>query len=393
MRHDVDVVVVGAGPAGRAVARACAQHELRTLLVDPRPEAPWRQTYGAWCHEIPESLPPSALTARARGVAIGRRVHELGDPYGVLDTAALQAHLTHPDVEVRTARVVGVRAGPAVELEDGTTRRARVVVDATGARQALATRRPAAGPRAEQTAYGLVVPREVAAAVTGDRLVFMDWRPRHGRDGWPTFLYAVPLDAQRVLLEETSLVRRPGLPLAELRERLGARLRAAGLGSSDEVDGAVEKVRFPVDTARHRSPAGVVAVGAAAPVMHPATGFSVATSLALAPRIAGAIAAGGPDPAGAARRVVWSRSAVTVDAMRRRGLATLLALPPAQVPEFFDRFFALPEVHRRAYLGARDDVGASLAAMLALFGQLTPRLRGHLIRGTFGAPGGVRTDQ
>ena len=194
-----------------------------------------------------------------------------------------------------------------------------MVVDATGARQALARRGAARGlegvrPRAEQTAFGVVVPREVAARVSGDRLLFMDWRADHGHEGWPTFLYAVPLDAERVLLEETSLARRPGLPMPELRARLRARLLAAGLTEAEIPDDPadVEKVRFPVDSPRHRSPAGVVAVGAADPLVHPASGFSLATSLRMAPRLATVLAdalRGGADPAAAAkaaRRVVRS---------------------------------------------------------------------------------------
>jgi len=402
-----DVVVAGAGPAGRALARACAALDLRTLLVDPRPHRPWTHTYGSWTHELPDDLPADVVAARGRGVVVARRTHVLDDEYVVLDTAALQEHLTDPAVAVRRGRAVAaVAAGPgrhpAVLLDDGTAAAGRVVVDATGSRQALGRRTGVdGGPRAEQTAFGVVVDREVAARVSGDRLLFMDWRPGHGRPGWPTFLYAVPLDAERVLLEETSLARRPGLPMPELRARLRARLRAAGLGDAEIPDdpAAIEKVRFPVDSPRHRSPAGVVAVGAADPLVHPASGFSLATSLRLSPRIAEVIAEalrGGADPAAAARaarRVVRSPAAMTVHALRRRGLETLLAMPPADVPAFFDRFFSLPPTHRRAYLDARDDVTASVAAMTSLFGRLTPRLRRHLIRGTLlGAPG-VRTEQ
>lgn len=392
-----DVLVVGGGPAGRAVARSCARLGLATTLLDPRPDTPWPHTYGAWVHELPADLPLGVVAARARGVAIGRGVHHLDDEYAILDNAALRDHLADPEVAVQAARVAGPGAG-GVALVDGSSRRARVVVDASGARQVLSTRDRRSGPAAEQTAYGVVVPREVAARVSGDRLLFMDWSPLHGRPGWATFLYAVPLDDHRVLLEETSLARRPGLPIAELRGRLHARLQAAGLDDTEIPAGPAdtERVHFPVDTPRHRSPDGVVAVGAASPVVHPASGFSLSASLRLAPRVAAAIARAletGEDPAHAARGVVRSPAAEVVHAARHRGLEVLLGMPPDDVPDFFDRFFALPAHHRRAYLDGRDDVAGSLAAMLALFGRLSGRSRRHLIRGSLLGAGYGRTEQ
>ena len=66
----------------------------------------------------------------------------------------------------------------------------------------------------------------------------MDWTVAAGTDpGWPTFLYAVPLGGGRVLLEETSLARRPGLPMAALRDRLLTRLARYGITPSPDAGG------------------------------------------------------------------------------------------------------------------------------------------------------------
>jgi lycopene beta-cyclase len=387
-----DVLVVGGGPAGWSVASACAERGLRVALVDPRPDRPWHQTFGSWAHELPDDLPPSLVAASGCGTAVAGRAHRLDDRYVVLDTGALHRHLRHPAVTVHAAKVAGPTPG-GIALVDGTVLTAGAVVDASGAAQVLSRRRPRHGRPAEQTAAGVVLPDAVAARVTGGRLLFMDWRPRHGRPGWPTFLYAVPLGGGRTLLEETSLVRRPGLPVPELRARLQARLQASGIGAGEIAGVPDEIVRFPVDTPPHLPPPGVVAVGAAAPVTHPATGFSLATSLRLAPRVADALV--GRAGAGAvedARRVVRSPAAALVHAMRHRGLDVLLRMPPGEVPAFFDAFFTLPTRHRRAYLDGREDVGASLAAMLALFSHLPARLRVHLITGSVLGPGGVRMD-
>jgi len=376
-----DVLVVGAGPAGRALAGACAARGLRTVLVDPAPGREWRITYGAFTAELPPDLPSTAVAARARGRAVALSGWDLGWEYTVLDVPGLRAHL---DTALDGVTVVAGRAvardAAGVVLADGTRLAARTVVDAGGYRQPLLDRPATAPPAAEQTAYGLVVDEATAAPVVGPgEALFMDWTPGDDRS-WPTFLYAIPVGAGRVLLEETSLARRPGLPTAQLRERLLARLARAGVALPPDAE--VEKVHFPVDARRHRSP-DAVGFGAAAPLVHPASGFSVATALRLAPHVADALAAhlpGDPPAAlAAARTVVWSPAARAVHALRRRGLEALLRMPPAEVPAFFEVFFGLPERHRWAYLTARDDLVGAVAAMNALFGRAGWGLRGRLV--------------
>jgi lycopene beta-cyclase len=383
-----DVAVVGGGPAGRVLAGACTGRGLCTALVDVTPDRPWRITYGAFTADLPADLPETAVAARARGRAVALRERDLGWEYTVLDVPGLRAHLDAglAGVTVVAGRAVH-RSADGVALADGTTLRARVVVDAGGYRQPLRGRTADARPAAEQTAYGVVVDEATAAPVVAPgEALFMDWSPPYGtgsrapRDGWPTFLYAVPLGGGRVLLEETSLARRPGLPTAQLEDRLCARLARHGV--TPPPTAGVERVHFPVDTARHRTP-GVLGFGAAAPLMHPATGFSVATTLRLAPAVADALAAhlpGEPRAAlAAARAVVWPPAARAVHLLRRRGLEALLRMPPDEVPAFFEVFFGLPERHRWTYLTSRDDLGATIAAMNVLFGRAGWGLRRRLV--------------
>ncbi|GAY12502.1 lycopene cyclase family protein [Pseudonocardia sp. N23] len=387
------MLVVGGGPAGRALAAACAARGLTTTLLDPAPQRPWRSTFAAWADELPPGLTPGVVAARATGRAVALTEHRLGWDYVVLDTGSLRAHLDD-GMDRGGVRVVAGRAAAllsphrvAVTGGDASSLSARVVVDAGGHRRPLGAGswRPAR-TTAEQTAHGVVVPAAAAAPlVTPGEALFMDWRPDHGATGWPTFLYGVPLGDGTVLLEETSLARRPGLPLDELRTRLHARLHHHGI--TVPADARVERVRFPVDTPRHDHGAGaVLGFGAAAPLVHPATGFSVATSLTLAPRVAGVLAgalADGVAGAGAVsraeREVLWTPAARAVHTLRRRGLEALLRMPPDAVPAFFDTFLALPARHRWAYLTARDDLGATLAAMTALFGRSGWTLRRRLV--------------
>jgi lycopene beta-cyclase len=370
----LDVLVVGAGPAGRAVAAACGERGLRTRVLDPAPGRPWRATYGAWRDELPAELPASVLAATVAGRAIAATEHELGRRYAVLDVPALRAHLD----DRLAAAGVRVERGRA---ERGALPPAGLVIDAGGAAQPLSVRRPRPRVRAEQTAVGVVVPAELAAPLlpAGEAL-FMDWRQHGGPGDWPTFLYAVPLGGGRALLEETSLARRPGLDLDTLTARLHARLAAHRI--RPPADAPREVVRFALDLPRHRGP-GVLGFGAAAPLTHPATGYQLAEALRLAPAVAGAAVAalpGGPGAALAATRaLLWPPSARAVHLLRRRGLESLLRLPPAQLPAFFEGFFALPERRRRAYLSGRTDLAGTGAAMTGMFGTTSWPVRLRLI--------------
>lgn len=383
----IDVLVAGGGPAGWAVAAACARLGLDTELADLAPDRPWRATYGSWRAELPADA-HAAVAGSGSGGAIGTMEHRLGWDYVVLDNAVLRDGFAVAPVKVLKGRVRAARPeskGVTVDF-DGGQRRAAILLDATGAPRSVL----GASPRrtaAEQTAVGVVVDADAARnLVTPGSALFMDWRPHHGETGWPTFLYAVPVTSGRVLLEETSLARRPGFGLGVLRRRLHARLAHHGITvpSGDE-----ERVRFPVDRplpapGDWRGP--VVPFGAASPLVHPATGYSVATSLQLAPRVATAVRdalqRGGSAAAGiAAWQTVWSPAALAVHTLRRRSLESLLRFPPRLVPEFFDVFFALPERHRWTYLTGREDVAGSAAAMGALFAASPWWLRKRLVLG------------
>jgi lycopene beta-cyclase len=331
------------------------------------------------------------VAASGRGEAIGTTGHRLGWEYVVLDNAALREGFATAPVTVVKGRVRDARSGPGgVTVDvDGGMRRAAVVFDATGAPRSVlgAASRQAS---AEQTAVGVVVEADAARdLVTPGNALFMDWRPHHGETGWPTFLYAVPVTPDQVLLEETSLARRPGLSLTVLRRRLHARLAYHRIAVSPNGE---ERVRIPVDRplpapGSWRGP--VVPFGAASPLVHPATGYSVATALQLAPRVAAAVREalerGSSATAGAAAwRTVWSPAALAVHTLRRRSLEFLLRFPPELVPNFFDVFFALSQQHRWTYLTGREDVQGNSAAMAALFAASPWWLRRRLVFGALG---------
>lgn len=374
MDDQADVVVIGSGPAGWAVADHCARNALDTVLVAPAPTRVWTPTYGLWTGQI-RPLPPGAAFIRATRLLAADRALDRG--YAVLDNEAVMAAYAGTAVRTVADAVVGIEQGrpPAVALRSGRRLRCRVILDASG--QVGAALR---GVRVEQTAYGMVFPAAAVAplAVPGEA-VFMRWD--RAETEWPTFLYAVPLSGGRTLLEETSLARRPGLPLPELRRRLMRRLERAGIDPGERI--GIEQVRFAMDAPPAPVRGGVVPFGVAGGMMHAATGFSVGEALTAAPLLAAAIAQSlprGPDAVRrAARAQLWPVRARAVHRLRAWGQRTLLRLPPELVPEFFDAFFTIPEDLQDAFLCGRDDARGTLTAMTAVFGAASTRLRGAMV--------------
>ncbi|MGW4245116.1 lycopene cyclase family protein [Nocardia sp. NPDC004722] len=356
-----DLLICGAGPAGRALAHRALAHGLTVTLVDPNPRRRWIPTYAAWADELPDWLAPDAIAATVdRPVAWTHRRIELDRRYVVLDTAALQDSLDVSGARLLEDRVAEItRAArhsahgldlPSVRLASGPILPAARVIDARGIGRSAKL--------AEQTAFGVIIDR---ALWPDQDTYFMDWRDDNGAspDAPPSFLYAVPLGSDRVLLEETCLAGRPALTPDTLRDRLHHRLRSRGIVLTG--DEPLERVRFPLHGG-HRTRA---AFGAAGALTHPATGYSVAASL----RLADATLAGDP---------TWPASAHVVHLLRQAGLRALLSLSPADIPLFFDAFFTLAARDQRAYLSGRDDLTGTAAAMTKLFRALPWRLRRQL---------------
>ncbi|MDV6013207.1 lycopene cyclase family protein [Haloechinothrix sp. LS1_15] len=379
-----DIAMIGGGPSGWALASSCAAAGLDTALIDERPHRVWSATYGAWRDEIPDPLTPAIATMPGITRTHAMTGRTLPRQYVVLDNVALARLLHTPDVTVVASRVTASgyhRGGACLRTTDQRQLHARLVVDATGARRRRSRQ------AAEQTAVGVTVPAEYARRLVPDApeaAWIMDWRQAVPEAIPPTFLYALPVGPDTVLLEETSLARRPGLGFDVLARRLRTRLAAAGI---TQHAGPVEQVRIPLDApvagagppSAHRGP---MRFGAAAGLTHPATGYQLVTALTLAPRLAAVLAEhlpGAPHRAAAeARYAMWPPRALAVHALRRMGLRALLRMPAAAVPEFFEHFFELPAELQRAYLSGREDPRGTATAMAALFDAVPWRLRRYL---------------
>jgi lycopene beta-cyclase len=394
----VEVVVIGDGPAGSALAQSCNRAGIDTLLVGD--DAAWAATYSTWIDDL---VDPSVnelvdvhsvmATSSAEMWAYGARGHQLGRAYGTFDNALLQRALRSGVAHRRAlvTEVVVARAGSGelhrIDLDNGEALRCRVVVDATGWPARFARQSGAQAP-AWQTALGVVL----ADPPEGDlgRPTFMDFRSVIGTDGAPsnvgphgvtTFCYSLPV-RDGWLVEETVLAARPAVEPIALLPRLAARLgRHPDSVLADAI--RTEYVRIPLGGSRPGPDQPIVAFGAAAGYVHAATGYSVAASIRAAPRVAGAIGealATGSDVPDAApiADAVWPASMRRTRVLHDFGLEVLLDLDDDDVRDFFDAFFELPIPDVSAYLRVDTPPREISAVMMRLFRSSSWRGRRRL---------------
>lgn len=354
-----DLIVVGAGPAGRALAHRALVHGLDVIVVDPAPDRPWTATFGMFDDDLPSWLDRDVIACGAPDfVVYTPQRRAVGRGYSVLAPRALQRSLTVAGARTEVCRAAEVTAH-TVRLDDGRLLAAGHVIDARGPRSL-----DPAIPR--QRAYGTFHRTEPRAP----EMVLMDWRSTTTAD--PTFSYRVDLGDGVRLVEETCLAGRPATTLGTLAERNVHRTDAPATGRSpEEVDFGL----YP-DTAPWRG-RGALRFGAAGGQMHPATGYSIAASLNAADRLAAAIARG-EDPAAA----LWDRAARWTYRLRLLGLAVLLGFDGRALCAFFDVFFRLPVPRQRAYLNGAGDLRGTAATMWAVFRGLGWPLRRRLIVAT-----------
>lgn len=387
----LDALVCGAGPAGLSAAAALASHGLSVACLALKHDRPWTPTYGAWADEVDGTPAAGAVANRWDRVTVtGGR--DVGRAYVQLDNAALQSVLrSAPGVrELRglAAAVEHDDTGATVTCRDGSSVRATVVVDCTGPRPALVE--PAGGGTAVQAAYGVVASFDRPPAVPGSA-VLMDWSSVEPA-GDPTFLYALDLGDGRWLAEETSLARRPPLPYPELERRLHTRLSRKGTPAG-EVH-AVERVHIVMDAPLPRLGQPTLALGAAASMVHPATGYSVAASLRAAPELAAAVASALSQPGGGPARaaaygwaMIWPTERVRTRALHAFGLEVLLRMDQRQTQQFFATFFRLPPARWHGYLSGRLGPAETAQAMGMLWARAPAAVRRLLAQAALSADG------
>lgn len=392
--RDHDVVIIGDGPAGSALARSCVGLGIDVLLVGDNAE--WGATYGAWNDELQRTPLLAGHDVRAGPpidvCAWGDRRHDLGRGYVLLDNLTLRSVLRDgvPTLTDRVDRVVSDGDQHLVELASGESLTAQLVIDAAGWPAAFAPRTHREQAPFWQTAFGVVLPKPPPGELGQPTL--MDFREPSGLSVEPdgsrptTFAYSLPV-ADGWLVEETVLAARPAIEPDALIDRLAARLGV----SCDELQTQAirtERVRIPMGGARPRRDQPVVAFGAAAGYVNPTSGYSVVHSLQMATPVAEAIAAtlaarppGERADALAVWNAVWPVSHRRTRALHDYGLDMLAKLEGPAVREFFDAFFDLPMPTWSSYMRA-DTLPIELSGVMTKLFRAAPwSTRRRLIRG------------
>ena len=396
MMHDV--IVIGAGPSGLTVAGALAARGLDVSCVAPEPQKRWPQSLGLWRADLPSDVDWVESEWTRPLVWFGDERCALDENYVRADTARLQGHLLDAfraaGGTVTDAKVTHIDHGAIsmVTLEGGVERRARLVVDASGARSPYVAR--PRGPVGYQCAFSVLA--DVNEHPYRDtEMSLMDLSGDEA--GPPGFLYALPLGPRRVFLEETVLASRKPLADRVLRQRLARRLERMGI----RIERAIAEARCcnPLGTPLPNRGQRTVAFGAAASFIHPATGYQLGRALRLAPAVVEAIVSGlaGGGPEEASRRAyaaMWPDDAVLGWGLYGFGMEVACELRMHEMRDLYRAFFDMPTALWRGYMCgtltsaeiasamARVFVGApSLRAKFVAKAALSRRTRGLL--GTF----------
>lgn len=380
-----EALVVGAGPAGLALAAALAEAGVDTALVGDADPRGWVPRYAIWVDEADRAGVYDTLATQWSFVKVRtgeHKVHRLERPYASFDNEKLAGHLlsrldeagsgwTAGRVEELTATADGLRA----TLTSGEEIATRVVFDATGKGALLNLRRPRRA--AAQVAYGqLLEDAELPWPEDGGAMLMDLTGPE--RERRPTFLYALPLGPGKIFVEETSLASSPPMTEPQVRERLARRLEQLGVkGRVTEEERCFIPLGLPIPDRNQR----VVGFGAAASMTHPATGYQVASALERAPHVARAVRRGladQRDPADLARLAwdqVWPEARVKTRELQRFGMEVVARLHGADQRTFFDAFFTAAEDEWDVLMSAEASATDLGRVMDRTFAALPIRLR------------------
>jgi lycopene beta-cyclase len=395
---DCDALVIGSGPAGTIIAAALAERKVKVggLTASPLRKV-WPNTYGIWRDEL-EALGLTELLGHCWENCVsyfGKGKVNHGRAYGLFDNVKLQNHFLAKcetgGVEWHQGKATNIEHDcerSIVTTTAGETLRARVVIDASG-HDPMFVKRQNQGVVAFQTAYG-IVGHFSAPPVDPQQFVHQDFRSEHlsateRATEPPTFLYAMDFGNDVYFVEETSLAMAPPVSFELLERRLHQRLAARGVSVTEVHE--VERCIFPMTLPLPDLHQPVAAFGAAASMVHPASGYMVGAMLRRSPGLAQAIATALQDPqaepaaiARVAWQELWNPDHLRKYYLYRFGLEKLMRFDEALLKQHLDTFFSLPQSQWAGFLADRLSTPELVAAMVRLFAIAPNSLRWGLMQ-------------
>lgn len=264
------------------------------------------------------------------------------------------------------------------------------------------------GPRVSvQTAYGVEVEVE-NNPYDPSLMVFMDYRDYAKQEvqsleaQYPTFLYAMPMSSTRVFFEETCLASKDAMPFDLLKKKLMSRLETMGIRILKVYE--EEWSYIPVGGSLPNTEQKNLAFGAAASMVHPATGYSVVRSLSEAPNYASVIAnilkKDNSNGLLTSERNNWNISMQAWNTLwpeeRKRqrsfflfGLALILQLDIEGIRTFFHTFFRLPSWMWQGFLGSNLSSADLILFAFYMFVIAPNDMRMSLVRHLISDPTGA----
>ncbi|KAK9697256.1 hypothetical protein RND81_08G025200 [Saponaria officinalis] len=403
----LDLVVIGCGPAGLALAAESAKLGLKVGLVGP--DLPFTNNYGVWEDEFKALGLEGCIEQVWRDTIVyidDDNPILIGRAYGRVSRYFLHEELVKRCFEsgvsylgVKVDRIMeGTDGYSVVACERGVTITCRLATVASGAASGKLLEYEVGGPRVcVQTAYGIEVEVE-NSPYDPNLMVFMDYRDytkqsfQSPEAKYPTFLYAMPMSPTRVFFEETCLASVDAMPFDLLKKKLLARLETMGIRIIRTYE---EWSYIPVGGSLPSTEQRNLAFGAAASMVHPATGYSVVRSLSEAPNYASAIAnlvkSGHSKSAILGQRRVeniamqawntlWPQERKRQRAFFLFGLALIVQLDIEGTRSFFRTFFRVPKWMWEGFLGSNLSSGDLILFAFYMFFIAPNDLRMGLIR-------------
>lgn len=376
-----DIIVAGGGPTGTRLAAALAEKGLKTILLDPEPDAPWPNSYGGFALD-------------ARGLGLGEAVNARYEQPSVYAGSDKSIRLGAEYLRFDTEKLRGLlrdqarRAG--VQICAGALSRSQLsscdsfVIDATG-RAALMSEAPTRAPFF-QSAYGAWISARDASRL-GSSMTLMDYRPVDDEQSL-SFLYAMPERDEhgntRLFVQETVLIADRPVGFEILRRRLQERLVKMGIASLEEEKS--ERCLIPMGLPLPSGQEQALAFGASAGMVHPATGYQLLRTLRLAEPLAehlrqnwsqsrAGLIQSGTD-------LLWGKSERQAWRLFSWGAAVLAGFDAPSLRRFIQAFFSMPRDQWLGFMTGNLAPGEILKVMWSLFLEASPRLRLELIRGS-----------